>query len=260
MAPRIRTWCRRSTSGASTTPSTPRNTLNRKYLLEAIDPSLERFGLDHLDIVYCHRPDPETPIEETVWAMSDIVSSGRAHYWGTSEWSAAEIRAAWEIAERHHLHKPVVEQPEYNLFNRRKVEREYAPALRGDRPRPHHLEPAGVGPAHRQVLRRRAGGQPRRPAWLRMAAGLRHRPGAQRQGAAARRRRPAISTARWRSSPSRGASATPMSRRSSRARAGSSRSTRTWRRSRCSSGWTTRPSTASKRLWHSPSAAPRPTS
>ena len=103
-----------------------RHTLNRKYLLEAIDPSLQRFGLDHLDIVYCHRPDPETPIDETVGAMSDIVASGRAHYWGTSEWSADEIRAAWNIAERHHLHKPVVEQPEYNLFSRRKVEREYA--------------------------------------------------------------------------------------------------------------------------------------
>jgi voltage-dependent potassium channel beta subunit len=103
-----------------------RHTLNRKYLLEAVDPSLERFGLDHLDLIYCHRADPETPVEETVWAMSDIVSSGRAHYWGTSEWSAADIRAAWEIAERHHLHKPVVEQPEYNLFNRRKVEREYS--------------------------------------------------------------------------------------------------------------------------------------
>jgi voltage-dependent potassium channel beta subunit len=103
-----------------------RNTLNRKYLLEAVDPSLERLGLDHLDLIYCHRADPETPVEETVWAMSDIVASGRAHYWGTSEWSADEIRAAWEVAERHHLHKPVVEQPEYNLFNRRKVEREYA--------------------------------------------------------------------------------------------------------------------------------------
>jgi voltage-dependent potassium channel beta subunit len=101
------------------------NTLNRKYLLEAIDPSLERLQLDHLDLIYCHRADPETPIEETVWAMSDIVSSGRALYWGTSEWTADEIRAAWSIAERHHLHKPVVEQPEYNLFNRRKVEREY---------------------------------------------------------------------------------------------------------------------------------------
>ena len=103
-----------------------RNTLNRKYLLEAVDPSLERFGLDHLDLIYCHRADPETPIEETVWAMSDIVASGRALYWGTSEWPADDVRAAWEVAERHHLHKPVVEQPEYNLFNRRKVERTYA--------------------------------------------------------------------------------------------------------------------------------------
>jgi len=102
-----------------------RATLNRKYLLEAIDPSLERLGLEHLDLVYCHRPDPETSIEETVWAMSDIVSSGRAHYWGTSEWSADEIRAAWDVADRRNLHKPVVEQPQYNLLDRRKVEREY---------------------------------------------------------------------------------------------------------------------------------------
>ena len=102
-----------------------RATLNRKYLLEAIDPSLERLGLVHLDLVYCHRPDPETSIEETVWAMSDIVSSGRAHYWGTSEWSADEIRAAWDVADRRNLHKPVVEQPQYNLLDRRKVEREY---------------------------------------------------------------------------------------------------------------------------------------
>jgi voltage-dependent potassium channel beta subunit len=101
-------------------------TLNRKYLLEAIDGSLERLGLDHVDLVYCHRPDPETPIEETVWAMSDIVASGKALYWGTSEWSADEIRAAWDIAERHSLRKPVVEQPEYNLFNRTKVEEEFA--------------------------------------------------------------------------------------------------------------------------------------
>ena len=103
-----------------------RNTLNRKYLMQAIDGSLERLGLDFVDLLYCHRPDPETPIEETVWAMSDMVSAGKAHYWGTSEWTADEIRAAWEIAERHHLHKPVVEQPQYHLFERRKVEREYA--------------------------------------------------------------------------------------------------------------------------------------
>ena len=102
------------------------NTLNRKYLLQAIDGSLERFGLDFVDLLFCHRADPETPIEETVWAMSDIVSSGKALYWGTSEWSADEIRAAWDIADRHHLHKPVMEQPEYNIFNRDKVEKQYA--------------------------------------------------------------------------------------------------------------------------------------
>lgn len=102
------------------------NTLNRKYLTQAIDGSLERFGLDFVDLLFCHRADPDTPIEETVWAMSDIVSAGKALYWGTSEWAADEIRAAWEIADRHHLHKPVMEQPQYNLFNRRKVEREFA--------------------------------------------------------------------------------------------------------------------------------------
>jgi voltage-dependent potassium channel beta subunit len=103
-----------------------RNTLNRKYLLQAIDGSLERFGLDFVDLLFCHRPDPETPIEETVWAMSDIVSAGKALYWGTSEWSADEIRAAWDVADRHHLHKPVMEQPEYNICNRDKVEKQYA--------------------------------------------------------------------------------------------------------------------------------------
>jgi voltage-dependent potassium channel beta subunit len=102
------------------------NTLNRKYLMQAIDGSLERLGLDFVDLLFCHRADPATPIEETVWAMSDIVSSGKALYWGTSEWTADEIRAAWDIAERHHLHKPVMEQPQYNLFERRRVEREYA--------------------------------------------------------------------------------------------------------------------------------------
>lgn len=102
------------------------NTLNRKYLLQAVDGSLERFGLDFVDLLYCHRPDPHTPVEETVWAMSDIVSSGKALYWGTSEWSADEIRAAHTVAERHHLHKPVVEQPQYHLLERRRVEREYA--------------------------------------------------------------------------------------------------------------------------------------
>ena len=103
-----------------------KNTLNRKYLMQAIDGSLKRLQLDYVDLVFCHRPDPHTPIEETVYAMSDMVTRGKAIYWGTSEWSADEIRAAYEIAERHHLHKPVMEQPQYNLFARERVEREYA--------------------------------------------------------------------------------------------------------------------------------------
>jgi len=102
-----------------------RNTLNRKYLRHAIEGSLKRLQLDYVDLVYCHRPDPFTPIEETVWAMHEMIVRGQALYWGTSEWSAADIRAAREIAERHHLHKPVMEQPEYNLFHRKRVEEEY---------------------------------------------------------------------------------------------------------------------------------------
>ncbi|MEO9224409.1 MAG: aldo/keto reductase [Acidimicrobiales bacterium] len=105
--------------------SNMRYTLNRKYLRQAIEGSLERFGLDYVDLVFCHRSDPDTPLEETVWAMHDMVERGQASYWGTSEWSADDIRGAWEIAERHHLHKPVMEQPQYNMFERRKVEREY---------------------------------------------------------------------------------------------------------------------------------------
>ncbi|HXF79865.1 MAG TPA: aldo/keto reductase [Usitatibacter sp.] len=100
-------------------------TLNRKYLMNAIDGSLKRLKLDYVDLVYCHRPDANTPIEETVWAMHDMIERGKALYWGTSEWSAAEIMAAWQVAERHHLRKPVVEQPEYNLFHRERVESEY---------------------------------------------------------------------------------------------------------------------------------------
>jgi voltage-dependent potassium channel beta subunit len=103
-----------------------KDTLNRKYLLQAIDGSLQRLGLEHLDIIYCHRPDPHTPIEETARAMSDIVTQGKALYWGTSEWSAADIRAAWDIADRHGWHKPVVEQPQYHLFHRQRVEQDYA--------------------------------------------------------------------------------------------------------------------------------------
>jgi voltage-dependent potassium channel beta subunit len=105
------------------------NTLNRKYLLQAIDGSLERFGLDFVDLVFCHRSDPSTPVEETVWAMHDIVSAGKALYWGTSEWPPEALLEAYEICERHHLRRPTMEQPEYNLLARERVEHEYAGLL-----------------------------------------------------------------------------------------------------------------------------------
>ena len=104
-----------------------KDTLNRKYLLQAVDGSLQRLQLDHIDLIYCHRSDPQTPVEETVRAMSDIITQGKALYWGTSEWAAADIRAAWDIADRHGWHKPVMEQPQYHLFHRQRVESEYAP-------------------------------------------------------------------------------------------------------------------------------------
>ena len=94
------------------------NTLNRKYLLEAIDGSLRRLDLDYVDLLFCHRADPTTPIEETVRAMHNIIERGKALYWGTSEWEATEIQDAIDVAERYGLHKPVVEQPVYNLFER----------------------------------------------------------------------------------------------------------------------------------------------
>jgi voltage-dependent potassium channel beta subunit len=103
-----------------------KDTLNRKYLMQAVDGSLKRFGLDHIDLIYCHRSDPLTPIEETVRAMSDIIGQGKALYWGTSEWSAGDIRAAWAIADRHGWHRPLMEQPQYHLFHRKRVEQEYA--------------------------------------------------------------------------------------------------------------------------------------
>ena len=101
------------------------NTLNRKYLIESIDASLKRLDTDYVDLLFCHRADSSTPIEETVWAMHNIIERGKALYWGTSEWSAADILTAIGIAERHHLHKPVVEQPVYNLFERRRFGPEY---------------------------------------------------------------------------------------------------------------------------------------
>jgi len=103
------------------------NTLNRKYLLEAIGGSLKRLDMEYVDLLYCHRADASTPIEETVWAMHNIIERGQALYWGTSEWEAADILAAIEIAERHHLHKPIVEQPIYNLLDRHRFGPDYRP-------------------------------------------------------------------------------------------------------------------------------------
>ncbi len=103
-----------------------KNTLNRKRLIEGVNGSLERLQLDYVDVVYCHRSDKTTPIEETVWAMHNIIEWGKAMYWGTSEWDADEIVAAINIAEKHHLHKPITEQPQYNLFERERFEKQYA--------------------------------------------------------------------------------------------------------------------------------------
>ncbi len=101
--------------------------LHRKHVTEACHAALKRLQVDHLDLYFCHRPDPNTPIEETVWTMHALIMQGKLMYWGTSEWSAAEIRQAHEVAEKHHLIGPVMEQPQYNMFHREKVEKEFTP-------------------------------------------------------------------------------------------------------------------------------------
>lgn len=100
--------------------------LSCKHIIEGVNASLARLGLDYVDLVFCHRPDPDTPIEETVRAMNWVVDQGKAFYWGTSEWSADEIMEAAMIAKREHLVGPQMEQPQYNMFHRDRVEREYS--------------------------------------------------------------------------------------------------------------------------------------
>jgi voltage-dependent potassium channel beta subunit len=100
-------------------------TLNRKYLVQALDASLRRLQLDFVDVLFCHRADPATPIEEVVRTMHDLVGAGKILFWGTSAWTAEQIREAFAVADRHHLHKPVTEQPQYNLLERHQVEEEY---------------------------------------------------------------------------------------------------------------------------------------
>ncbi len=104
--------------------------LSRKHLVEACHDALRRLQVDYLDLYYCHRPDPEVPIAETAHAMHDLIVQGKVLYWGTSEWSAAQIGEAQRVCAERHLHPPVVEQPQYNLLHRARVEREYASLYR----------------------------------------------------------------------------------------------------------------------------------
>lgn len=118
--------------GAVPDPGPTQRGLSRKHVTEACHQALERLQVDYLDLYFCHRPDPETPIEETVRAMHDLIQQGKVLYWGMSEWSAAEIQEAYDIARRHHLTPPTMEQPQYNMFIRERVEKEYAPLYDAD--------------------------------------------------------------------------------------------------------------------------------
>ncbi len=101
--------------------------LSRKHILEGTDAALERLQMDYVDLIFCHRPDFYTPVDETVWAMNQVLNQGKAFYWGTSEWTAEQIRKAYEVARREHLIPPTMEQPQYNMFVRERFEKEYAP-------------------------------------------------------------------------------------------------------------------------------------
>jgi voltage-dependent potassium channel beta subunit len=101
--------------------------LSRKHVTEACHAALKRLRVDYLDLYFCHRPDIDTPIEETVWAMHNLITQGKVLYWGTSEWSAQQITEAWAVAKDLKITPPVMEQPQYNLFERHKVESEYLP-------------------------------------------------------------------------------------------------------------------------------------
>jgi voltage-dependent potassium channel beta subunit len=104
--------------------------LSRKHVVEACHEALGRLQVDTLDLYYCHRPDPSVPVEETVRAMHDLITQGKVLYWGTSEWSAAQIESAHAVCDRLGLHHPIVEQPQYNIFHRARVEKEYSSLYR----------------------------------------------------------------------------------------------------------------------------------
>ena len=113
--------------GSASDPLPMQKGLSRKHVRDACDGALKRLRVDYLDLYFCHRPDPDTPVEETVWAMDALIRQGKVLYWGTSEWPAAMIREAARIAKQHDLHPPSMEQPQYNLLHRERVELEYAP-------------------------------------------------------------------------------------------------------------------------------------
>ena len=113
--------------GAAEDPRPTQRGLSRKHVVEACHAALQRLRVEHLDLYYCHRPDPDTPLVETVAAMDLLVRQGKVLYWGTSEWPESLIREAARIARSNHLAAPVVEQPQYNLLHRERVELEYAP-------------------------------------------------------------------------------------------------------------------------------------
>jgi voltage-dependent potassium channel beta subunit len=116
--------------GARANPAPTQRGLSRKHVLEACHQALQRLRVDHLDLYFCHRPDPDTPVEETVAAMDTLVRQGKVLYWGTSEWPAALIAEAHRVARENHMYAPTMEQPEYNLLHRERVEQEYAPLYR----------------------------------------------------------------------------------------------------------------------------------
>lgn len=101
--------------------------LSRKHVVDCCHAALSRLQVDYLDLYFCHRPDPDTPVDETVWTMNTLINQGKVLYWGTSEWPAEAIMAAHKFAQQNHLIGPVMEQPEYNLLKRARVEQEYAP-------------------------------------------------------------------------------------------------------------------------------------
>jgi voltage-dependent potassium channel beta subunit len=116
--------------GAVDDPEPTQRGLSRKHVVDACHQALKRLRVEYLDCYFCHRPDPETPVAETVWTMDTLIRQGKVLYWGTSEWPAEAIREAHEVAARHNLHAPTMEQPQYNLLHRERVEVEYAPLFR----------------------------------------------------------------------------------------------------------------------------------